>query len=263
MIVNHQSGTRIDEVADGTYRISTPVPPSEFPGGFSFNQYLIVDDQPLLFHTGMKSLFPWVSEAIETVFPLSQLRHIAFSHVEADECGALDAFLAAAPAAAPLCSTVAANISLRDSADRAPRGLADGEVVSLGAREIVWIDAPHVPHNWETGFVLERTTGTLLCGDLFTHGGDGLPPLTASDILAPAEAFRAGEAELGLPPSWGLGPATRSALLCIAAYRPTTLACMHGSAWHGSADLAVAMLNGLADALVGPERRLREPERAA
>lgn len=255
MIVNTLTGTRIDEVAAGIYRISTPVPPSGAGGGFSFNQYLVQDDAPLLFHTGMQSLFAPVCEAIATVLPVSQLRYIALSHVEADECGALNSFLASAPQAQAVCSRVGAAISLGDLAVRPARGLADGEVLALGQHDIQWLDSPHVPHNWETGYLYDRTTGTLFCGDLFVQGGHELPPLTSSDILEPAEAFRRAEPETGLPPSWSLGPGTRDILERFAALRPTTLACMHGSAWQGAGAAAANMLSGFADLLVGRHAR--------
>ncbi len=255
MIVNTVIGTRIDEIAESIYRISTPVPPSGSAGGFSFNQYLVVDDAPLLFHTGMQSLFAPVCEAIESVLSVSRLRHIGLSHVEADECGALNAFLAAAPRAQAVCSRVCAAISLQDLAARPARGLADGEVLALGRHNLQWLDAPHVPHNWETGYLYDRTTGTFFCGDLFVQGGHDLPPRISSDILEPAEAFRRAEPDMGLPPSWSLGPGTRETLERFAALRPVTLACMHGSAWHGAGDVAAAMLTGLADRLVGRDAR--------
>ena len=225
MITNSESGTAVDEIAQGIYRITTPV--SIMPGGFSFNQYLIVDDEPLLFHTGLRHLFPLVREAISAVMPTEHLRHISFSHYEADECGSLNEFLAAAPNAVPLCGRTAARVSVSDVADRAPRAMEDGGLVVLGAHKVRWFDTPHLPHAWECGVFLEETTGTLLCGDLFTQGGDKNPPLTEADILEPSEAFRA---------QMDYYSHTRNAGAMIerlAATRPTTLACMHGSAWRG------------------------------
>ena len=226
-ITNRDSGTRIDEIADGIYRIHTPLPPSLFSGGFSFNQYLIVDDEPLLFHTGLRRMFPLVRAAIEAVMPASKLRHIAFSHVEADECGALNEFLAAAPAAAPLCGKLAAMVSIGDLADRPPRGLADGEIVPLGRHSVQWLDASHVPHGWECGFMFETRTRTLLCGDLLTQGGADRPPLTTADILESSEPFR-----LAMD-YYAHAPHTGATLERLAATQPATLACMHGSAWQG------------------------------
>jgi flavorubredoxin len=231
--------TTIDEIADAIYRVSTPV---EIPGasGFSFNQYLIVDDAPLLFHTGLRGLFPAVQGAIATVLPVEQLRYLAFSHFEADECGALNQFLAVAPAAEPLCGQIAAMVSVNDYADRAPRGLADNEVVALGRHSVRWLDTPHLPHAWECGYMMESATGTLLCGDLFTQGGANLPALTESDILGPSEAFRH---QLDY---YAHARDTRAKLERLAALAPTTLACMHGSAWRGD---GAALLRALADAV--------------
>ncbi|HYM17178.1 MAG TPA: FprA family A-type flavoprotein [Micropepsaceae bacterium] len=225
MITNRDSGTRIDENTDGIYRISTPV--SVVPGGFTFNQYLIVDENPLLFHTGPRRMFPLVREAIAAVIPVEQLRYISFSHFEADECGALNEFLSVAPKAAPLCGRIAAMVSITDIADRAPVVLADGETLSLGGRVVRWLDTPHLPHAWECGFLMEEITKTLLCGDLFTQGGAEHVPLTEDDILEPSEAFRV---QLDYYSHTKNGKAMMERL---AALKPTILACMHGPAWRG------------------------------
>ncbi|BBU31114.1 hypothetical protein BTHE68_48480 [Burkholderia sp. THE68] len=227
VITNSQSSTNVEEIAAGVYRINTPVVLPGDAGGFSFNQYLIVDDEPLLFHTGPRRMFPLVREALASVIEPARLRHIAFSHVEADECGSLNEWLAVAPDAAPLCGTVAAMVSITDLADRAPVALADGQAVSLGRHSVRWIDTPHLPHAWECGFMMEESTRTLLCGDLFTQGGATLPALTTSDILGPSEAFRR---------SMDYFSHTRNADAMferLAQLEPTTLACMHGSAWNG------------------------------
>ncbi|MGH8518188.1 MAG: MBL fold metallo-hydrolase, partial [Panacagrimonas sp.] len=142
-ITNSQSGTRIDEIADGTYRITTPV---QLPGmgGFSFNQYLVVDDEPLLFHTGPRKMFGLVREAVASVMPVERLRHVSFSHVEADECGSLNEWLAVSPQAKPLCGAMAAMLSVSDMADREPHGLADGGTISIGSgRTLRWFETPH------------------------------------------------------------------------------------------------------------------------
>lgn len=217
--------TRIDEVSDGIYRIHTPM--TELPGGFSFNQYLVVDEQPLLFHTGPRRSFPVVREAIARVLPPEKLRWISFSHVESDECGALNEFLAIAPQAQPLCSQVAAMVSVADIADRAPRPLGDGESMSLGKKSVTWIDAPHLPHAWENGFLHETTTRTLFCGDLFTQPGAQHEPVVETDILGPSEAFRAAM-DYYSHTSRAAAPIEK-----LAGLGATTLACMHGSAWHG------------------------------
>jgi flavorubredoxin len=238
-VTNTQSGTNVHEVADGIHRINTPVE-IEGGAGFSFNQYLVVDDEPLLFHTGPRRLFPLVLEAVASVMPVERLRHVAFSHVEADECGSLNQWLAAAPEAQPVCGTVAAMVSIEDLADRAPRALADGEALSLGRHTVRWLDAPHLPHAWECGFLFEEQTRTLLCGDLFTQGGAGQPPVTESDILGPSEAFRH---EMDY---FSHTKNARAMLERLAATGPRTLACMHGSAWHGDGQ---KLLLALADAL--------------
>ena len=236
--MSHASDTVVNEIADGIYRISTPV--AVIPGGFSFNQYLIVDDEPLLFHTGLRRMFPQVRQAIERVLPPSRLRHLAFSHVEADECGALNELLAVAPGAQPVCSTVAAMVSVNDLADRPARPLADGESLSLGRHQLVWMDAPHVPHGWEAGYLFESTTRTLLCGDLFTQPGAQHPALTEADVLGPSEAMR-GEMDY-----FAHARDTRSRLERLAQTAPRTLACMHGAAWTGD---GAKLLRALADAL--------------
>ena len=226
MLTNSQSGTNVHEIADGIYRINTPV---SLPGvpGFNFNQYLVVDDQPLLWHSGLRKMFPLVREAIAAVIPLDRLRYIGLSHFEADECGAMNEFLAVAPQAVPLCGQVAAMVSVNDYADRAARALADGEELSLGRHNLRWFDTPHMPHGWECGLLMETRTKTFLCGDLFTQGGAGEVALTESDILGPSEAFRA-------PMDYyAHAPQTGAILERLALEAPTTLACMHGSAYRG------------------------------
>lgn len=238
-ITNQQSGTNVHEVADGIYRINTPV---VFEGGlaFSFNQYLIADDEPLLFHTGPRKMFGLVHEAVASVLPVESLRYIGFSHVEADECGSLNEWLAAAPQSSPLCGQVASLVSINDMADRAPRALADGEVLSLGSRRVRWMDTPHLPHGWEAGLLTEESTKTLLCGDLFTQAGGDLPAVTESDILGPSEAFRSQMDYFSHTKN------AREMLERLAATEPTTLACMHGSAWQGD---GAQLLRALADQL--------------
>ena len=237
---NTQSGTNVCEVADGIYRISTPVPPSQIPGGFSFNQYLIVDDEPLLFHTGLRKMFPLVREAVASLMPVERLRYVALSHFEADECGSLNNWLAAAPQAVAVCSKVAAMTSIGDIADRPPRALAEGETILLGSHTVRWHDAPHLPHGWECGYLSEQRTRTLLCGDLFTQGGSDHPALTESDILGPSEAMRRSMDYFSHARN------TREMLERLASAEPTTLACMHGSAWHGD---GAGLLRALADVL--------------
>jgi flavorubredoxin len=238
-VTNSQSGTNVHEVSDGIYRINTPV---VFENGntFSFNQYLVADDEPLLFHAGPRKMFALVREAVASILPVERLRYIGFSHVEADECGALNEWLAVAPQSMPLCGRIAAMVSIEDLANRSPRALTDGEVLSLGRHRVRWFDAPHLPHAWECGFLLEERTRTFLCGDLFTQGGAGLQPITESDILGPSEAFRHNMDYFSYTKN------TREMLERLAATEPATLACMHGSAWSGD---GARLLRALADAL--------------
>ena len=229
--------TSIHEIADRIYRLSTPVGDV---GGFTFNQYLVAAEQPLLFHTGPRRMFPLVRDAVARVMPVARLRYIGLSHFEADECGSLNEWLAVAPTAEPVCGRIAAMVSINDVADRPARALADGEVLSLGTHRVQWFDTPHLPHAWECGVVLEASTRTLLCGDLFTQGGAEHPPLTESDILGPSEAFRKSL------DYYAHAKNTRSLLERLAAEKPTTLACMHGSAWRGD---GARLLRALADEL--------------
>ncbi len=236
MLTNAQSGTNVHEVAADIYRINTPV---AIPGSeFSFNQYVILDDEPLLFHTGPRKLFALVHEALSRVMPVRQLRHVGFSHFESDECGSLNDWLAVAPQAQPVCGRIAAMVSVNDMADRPPRALADGELLSLGTHAVRWFDTPHVPHNWDSGLMMETVTSTLLCADLFTQGGRGEVPLTEADILEPSEAFRAPLDYYGYAPDTGV------ILERLAREQPLTLACMHGSAWRGD---GAALLRALAE----------------
>ncbi len=242
-LVNSDSGTVIDEIAAGIYRISTPVPPGpEMPPGFTFNQYLIEDDAPLLYHSGLRQLFPLTCQAIAKVLPVETLRYLSFSHVEADECGALNLFLEAAPAAVPLCSEIAAMVSIGDLADRAPRALADGESLDLGRHRVVWTATPHLPHAWECGHLFEATTATLFCGDLFTQFGADHPAVTEDDILEPSESARAGLDYFSH---------ARNTLVLIeklAGLQPQLLACMHGAAWRGDGAALLRALGRRLDA---------------
>ena len=176
--------TRVDEIAERIYRLSTFLP-AVGPKGFTFNQFLVDAEEPLLFHCGQRSLFPAVSQAVATIMDLRRLRWIAFSHIEADECGALAEWLAAAPEATVTHGAIGCAIWLNDQAPRPPRALADGEVLDLGGRRVRRLDTPHVPHCWDAGLLHEETTGTLFTSDLFTHVGNP-PALTDGDILEPA-----------------------------------------------------------------------------
>lgn len=236
-ITNSQAGTRIDEIADGTFRISTPVPEEFIPGGFTFNQFLVVDDEPLLFHTGLRRMFPLTLEAVRHVLPPERLRWIAFSHVEADECGALNDWLAAAPQAQPLCSAIAAMVSIQDLADRAPRAMQHGDEIGLGKHTLTWFDAPHIPHGMECGYMFDQRTRTLFCGDLLTHAGNSVAPVTESDadVWEPSEAMRA-----GFPYATLREP--QAIVERLAATNPQLLAIMHGSSFRGDGAVLLRQL---------------------
>jgi len=234
----HPTSTQVDEIADGIYRISSPV--DALPGGFTFNQFLIDDEAPLLFHTGPRALFGATRAAVATVLPVERLRYVALSHFEADECGALSEFLAAAPDAVPVCSRVAAMTSVNDQAARPAKALADGERLELGRRTVEWYDTPHLPHGWECGYLGELSTKTLFCGDLFTQPGAGMAAVTDGDILGPSEAMRS------QMDYFAHAPNTAALLERLASTEPKTLACMHGSAWRGD---GAQLLRALGDAL--------------
>jgi flavorubredoxin len=217
--------TTIDEIAPDTFRLSTVVPEAA-PGGFTFNQFLVRDEQPFLFHTGMRGLHPLVSAAVARLVPVADLRWISFAHVEADECGAMNLFLAGAPGAEVVHGELACMLSVADLADRPPRAMADGEVLDLGTHRLRFVPTPHVPHNWESGLWFDETTATLLAGDLFTQTGVG-PALTEDGIVEPALAAE----ELFHQTS--LVPHLPTTLHRLADLEPVTLATMHGSSFRG------------------------------
>ena len=229
--------TRISEISPGVYRLSTWVEGVAPPAGFTFNQLLIDADEPMLFHCGHRQMFPLISAAVAKVIPLERLRWISFGHVEADECGAMNLWLEAAPNAQIVHGQLGCEISIADLADRPPRGLADDEVLDLGGKRMRWLGTPHVPHGWEAGVFYEETDEVLFCGDLFTHVGD-TAPLTTADILEPAiaaeQAFRA----------MTMAPGTAAALERMAALKPRKLALMHGASFEGDGS---APLRGLAE----------------
>ena len=228
--------TRIDEIANGIYRLSTFVPEIAPPAGMTFNQFLILGEEPLLFHTGLRQMFPLVRAAVSRLIPPERLRWIAFGHYEADECGAMNEWLAVAPHATVAHGQTGCMVSLNDMADRAPRILQDGETVDLGGKRVRYLDTPHIPHGWDAGVLYEETTGTLLCGDLFTQLGDG-PAVTERDIVGPAIATEDFFRFSSLNP--GMGQTIRK----LATLAPRTLALMHGPSFAGD---GAAALRGLA-----------------
>jgi flavorubredoxin len=221
--------TSVDEIADRIYRISTYV---SMGPGLAFNQFLIDGEQPLLFHTGFRHMFPAVSAAVRTIVPLEKLRWIGFSHLEADESGAMNDFLAVAPQAQVVHGEIGTLISLNDLADRSPRALADDEVLSLGGeRRVRLLATPHVPHSWDAVMLYEESTATLFASDLFTAYGE-TPVVTKDDILGPAVA-----AEKAFP-SAAITPLAAPTLRRLARLGARTLALMHAPAFQG--DVAAA-----------------------
>lgn len=249
MITDRETMTRVDEVADGIYRICTPLDVVE--GGFSFNSYLIIDDEPVLFHAGLRKLFRATLGAVTKVIPPERLRWIGGSHFEADEFGALNDFLTAAPAATPFGSDIGVLTSLDDFAARPARGLWDGEELPIGSRRLRWLYTPHVPHGWDCGVLFDGSTGTLLCGDLFTQPGGSPPPITESEILTVSEGMR------GMMDYYAHATNTSAILERLAALGPSMLACQHGSAYRGDGaallrELARRIESGSASAAAQP-----------
>jgi flavorubredoxin len=217
---------RIDEIGDNIYRLSVFVPGIAPPAGFTFNHFLLRADEPLLFHCGLRKMFPVVSAAVKKIMPIEQLRWLGFGHFEADECGSMNEWLAAAPHAELMHGMTGCMVSLADMADRPPRVLANGEVVDIGGKRLRYIDTPHVPHGWDAGVMFEESTATLLCGDLFTRLGNG-PAITESDIVEPSIAAE------DLFNYTSLGPATAPNIRKLASLRPKLLATMHGPSFLG------------------------------
>jgi flavorubredoxin len=228
---------RTDEVADGIYRFSTFIPDA----GIVFNQFLVDADEPLLFHTGLRALFPLVAEAMAGVMPVERLRWISFGHYEADECGAMNDWMTVAPNAQVAHTALGVLVSVADQAIRAPRPLADGEVIDLGGKRVRHLATPHVPHGWDAGVMYEETTGTLFAGDLFTALGDG-PPTTTDDVVGPALAA---EAVFG---ATCLTASTAPTIRRLAGLEPEALALMHAPAYRGD---GAAALTALADGYAG------------
>ena len=228
--------SRISEIADGLYRLSTYVPGIAPPAGFTFNQFLVLGDEPLMFHTGLRKMFALTRDAVSRLIPPERLRWIAFGHFEADECGALNEWLAIAPQAQAAHGHTGCMVSINDMADRSPRALRDGETIDLGGgKRIRFIDTPHTPHGWDAGVLYEESTSTLLCGDLFTQLGDG-PALTETDIVGPAifaeDMFKYSS----------LNPGMGTTIRRLAELSPRTLALMHGPSFAGDSKAALRAL---------------------
>lgn len=234
--------TTIDEITDDIFRLSTWIP-DVGPDGFTFNQFLVRGDESLLFHTGMRVLFPLVSEAVSSLVALDDLRWVSFGHVEADECGSMNMWLAAAPRSTVAFGALGCDVSLNDMCDRPPRALQDGEVIDLGGKRLRQISTPHVPHGWEAQVLYEETTGTLLCGDLFSHLG-APPAVTTDDIVEPAVVAES------IFHATALTANTAPTLRRLAELAPTTLAVMHGSSFTGDGADALTRLADAYDTLV-------------
>jgi flavorubredoxin len=235
----------VTEIAPDFYRISTYIPEIDL----QFNQFLIKDEEPLLFHTGMRALFPAVREAVASVIDPATIRWISFSHFEADECGSLNEWLQIAPNAQAVCSMVGALVSINDFALRPAKGMNDGEVFNTGQRRYRFAQTPHVPHCWEAGMLFEETTETLFCSDLFHQNGK-VEPFTESDVIDRARKtlidYQAGPFANYMPYT----KHTDGIMQGLAALNPRTIAPMHGSAFSGDGgqairDLAIVMLDVL------------------
>ncbi len=230
--------TNVHEIADGVYRLSTLIPDAA-PGGFTFNQYLIAGDEPMIFHTGARQLFPLVSDAVGRVLGVERLRWLSFGHLESDECGSMNQWLAAAPASEVAFNPLGCAISLNDMSDRPPRAVSDEDALDIGGHRLRMLPTPHVPHGWEAQVMFDETTGTLFCGDLFTQTGDSPALVHDADIVQPALDA---EALFG---ATAVTAATAPTIRRLAELAPRTLALMHGPAFVG--DGRAALLD-LADA---------------
>jgi len=228
--------TRITEIAADHYVISIYV--REF--NLRFNHFLIKDEEPLLFHAGMKQMFPLMRDAVARIIDPATLRWISFSHFEADECGALNEWLAIAPQAAPVCGLVGAAVSVNDFSMRPARVLAHDEILKIGRYRLRFRRTPHVPHNWEASLLFEEVTRTLLCSDLFTHEGD-VEPLTESDVVDRAKSSLLEGQKGPFANAYPYTAFTEPILQGLADLQPARLALMHGSAFVG--DGARALLD--------------------
>lgn len=239
---------RVDEIGPDLFRLSLFVPETNI----QFNQFLVKDDEPLLFHTGMRQIFPEVREAVRRIIDPACMRWIGFSHFEADECGALNDWLRLAPAAEPFCSFVGANVSVNDFANRPARAMADGEVLTTGKYQFRCLVTPHVPHCWEASLLFEETAGTLFSSDLFFHWGDP-EPLTTADVV---ERFKQGliaDQQGPFANAYPYTPQTLATLERLATLKPKTIAVMHGSSFSGDGERALKDIAGVMREVLGNE----------
>jgi flavorubredoxin len=232
--------TSIEEIAPDVFRLSVYVADIDM----QFNHFLVRDEEPLLFHTGLKSMFPALREAVATLIEPTKLRYLAWSHFESDECGALNDWLQIAPVAEPVCTLVGKLVSVDDFSLRPARGMTAGDVLSTGKYRYRFYPSPHIPHGWDAGVLFEETQQTLFCSDLFHHFGD-VAPLTSSDLIGPT---RQAMQQMQQGPLAGYMPYTRATegvLRSLAELKPATLAVMHGSSYRGQGDRQLTELAGV------------------
>ena len=229
--------TTVTEIAPSVYRVST----FHTQYGIQFNQFLVVDEEPFLMHTGFRKMFPATLEAVSKVMAPAKLRWIGYSHFEPDECGALNEWLAAAPQATPVCGVVGQTVMLNDYSDRPARALQNGETIVIGKRTLRFLATPHVPHGWDAGLFFEENDATLFCSDLFFHPGD-TKPLVEDDVVGPARTAMAFGTTTPLARDMPYTPYTDVTLARLAALKPRTLALMHGASFRGDGEHAIGEL---------------------
>ncbi|MDP2262780.1 MAG: MBL fold metallo-hydrolase [Hydrogenophaga sp.] len=242
--------TRIDEIATDVFRLSTYLPDYDL----EFNQFLVRDEQPLLYHTGMAGLFPAVRDGVARLIDPQALRWVGFSHFEQDECGALNQWLATAPHAQPVCNLVSAMVNVNDATGRENPTFDDGQVFSTGAKRFRFLSTPHVPHGWDASLLLEETQGVLFCSDLFAHSGE--QPALAPDITGVAHQALLAEQQGPFHDSMAYNANSDATLVRLAALQPAVLAVMHGSSYVGNGAVAIEALRRSMREILGP----RAPE---
>ncbi|PRY10666.1 metallo-beta-lactamase superfamily protein [Pontibacter ummariensis] len=245
--------TNINEIAPDLYRISVYVPDFDM----QFNHFLILDEEPLLYHTGMRSMFPLLKEALAKVVAPEKLRWIGFSHFEVDECGSLNDWLQIAPHAQGVCSEVGAIVNMSDFAIRPAKGLTRADVLTTGKYSYRFIPTPHLPHGWDAGVMFEEKNKVLLCSDLFHQNGN-VTAITDKDIMERVRtSLRAGQ-QSPLSDYMPYTHKTAGMLKELAALQPTTLATMHGSSYNGNGAQALLDLNLVMKEELGEERLVLE-----
>ena len=232
--------TQVDEIAPDLFRLSTYIAKYDL----QFNQFLVRDEEPLLYHTGMRGMFEPVRDAVAKVIDPATLRWISFSHFEADECGSLNPWLATAPQAEPVVGMVGALVNINDFADRPARVLADDEVLATGRHRFRFLETPHVPHSWDASLLFEESGRTLFCSDLLLHNGQ-VEPVTEQPILERARQSLLGFQAGPLANSYPYTAQTAGTLQRLAALAPGRLATMHGSSFVGDGGTALRELAGL------------------